>query len=126
MCIAYIAVGCTWGWTSPVLPRLMEQNSWLKITEEEGSWIGSFLAIGGIVGPLLSSQLLDAIGRKWTLIVNAVLLLVGWGVLGMASCLKMILIGRLLCGISLGSTYMAVPTYLAEVADVSFILFFCF
>ncbi|XP_075229487.1 facilitated trehalose transporter Tret1-like isoform X2 [Lycorma delicatula] len=119
VCLAYVSVACTWAWTSPVLPRLRQPGSWLPITEEEGSWIGSFLAIGGIIGPLTSSQMLDLIGRKWTLILNSVLLLIGWAVLGFASNLKLIYVGRILCGISLGSTYMAAPTYLAEVSDDS-------
>lgn len=126
VCIAYVAVGCTWAWTSPVLPRLMDENSWLKITEEEGSWIGSFLAIGGVIGPLLSSRLLDKVGRKWTLVTNAFFLLFGWFTLYISSHLYIIYFGRFLCGIALGSTYMAVPTYLAEVADVSMLKVFFF
>lgn len=43
--------GTVLGWSSPVLPKLQGLNSTLPVTENEGTWVGSLVAIGAIVGP---------------------------------------------------------------------------
>lgn len=50
-----MAVGTCLGWTAPVIPKLNDEyltDTPLSVvpTEDEASWIGSFLALGAIFG----------------------------------------------------------------------------
>lgn len=60
------------GWITPILYNMQfnSEKSMLGVTisAEEISWIGSCLAIGGLIGNTLSGMLLPRIGRKKTLI----------------------------------------------------------
>ncbi|XP_075228886.1 facilitated trehalose transporter Tret1-like isoform X2 [Lycorma delicatula] len=115
--LGYSSVGCVFSWTSPTLPRLMAKDSWLPITEEQGSWIASIMAIGGTIGPLLSGKLLDCLGRKWTLILAALLLIISWIVLALASCVEILYGGRIISGFSTALMFMALILYIAEISD---------
>lgn len=59
------------------------------------------------VGSLLSGPLLDAIGRRGSLQLSAIPLCIGWLIIGFSKSVITILIGRVVCGISVG--LMAVP-----------------
>lgn len=60
--LATMTAGCILGWTSPVLPKLEQPDSFIHITSEQGSWIGSLLSLGAIVGPFLGGYLANKIG----------------------------------------------------------------
>lgn len=61
------------GWITPVLYNMQfdaeESMLGVTISAEQISWIGSLLAIGGLIGNFLSGVLLARIGRRKTLIV---------------------------------------------------------
>lgn len=59
------------------------------------------------VGSLLSGPLLDAIGRRGSLQLSAIPLCVGWLIIGFSRSVITILIGRVVCGLSVG--LMSVP-----------------
>lgn len=46
VCLGAAAAGTGLSWTSPVLDQLKAEGSTLPITNEEGTWIASSLAIG--------------------------------------------------------------------------------
>lgn len=58
-----MTAGCNLGWTSPVLPKLEQPDSPIHITPEQGSWIGSLMPLGAIVGPFLGGYLANKIGK---------------------------------------------------------------
>ncbi|RZF43762.1 hypothetical protein LSTR_LSTR009185 [Laodelphax striatellus] len=115
--IAFSSCGCCLAWTSPTLPPLMTAESWLQVTVEQSSWVGSLIAVGGCVGPLLAGRLLDLVGRKISLLFNMALLLVAWSVLMTAHAVWMLYLGRLLTGVAVGLIFMAVPLYIAEITE---------
>lgn len=95
------------GYSAVLLPQLSESNSTLYVDREVGSWIASVHSLATPVGSLLSGPLLDAIGRRGSLQLSAVPLCIGWLIIGFARNVIAILIGRVVCGLSVG--LMAVP-----------------
>ncbi|XP_014203271.1 facilitated trehalose transporter Tret1-like [Copidosoma floridanum] len=121
-----IACGAVLGWTSPVLPKLQENNPvspdnplGRPITKEEGSWIGSLAPLGIMLGSLVSAYLAERAGRKRALLISAVPLILGWIVLGTATSIHQMYAGRLILGFGLAICFTTVPMYTGEIAEVS-------
>lgn len=74
----------------------------VKFAFDQG-WIVSFFALGAAVGAFVNGWLSDAIGRKKTVIVGAVLFLLGGGLQAGAMSIPMLYVGRCLAGLSIGS-----------------------
>lgn len=51
-----LVCGVMYGWTSPVLPRLMNSNSSSPITDDEATWITSIMIVGSAISPFPSSK----------------------------------------------------------------------
>ncbi|CAL1680465.1 unnamed protein product [Lasius platythorax] len=95
------------GYSAVLLPQLSENNSTFYVDREVGSWIASVHSLATPVGSLLSGPLLDMIGRRGSLQLSAVPLCIGWLIIGFSRSVIAILIGRVVCGLSVG--LMAVP-----------------
>uniref|UniRef100_A0A8D0BSY9 Major facilitator superfamily (MFS) profile domain-containing protein n=1 Tax=Salvator merianae TaxID=96440 RepID=A0A8D0BSY9_SALMN len=79
----------------------------------------SFFLFGGILGSLLVGPFVDNCGRKGTLLINSVFALISAVLMGCSKalhCYELIIISRLLIGISAGISFCAVPMYLTEIA----------
>lgn len=118
-CLMALSVGTTLAWTSPVLPQLSKESSWLVITTEEGSWIGSLLALGAILGAVPSGPMADKFGRKRTLLLLAAPFLLSWVIIIFASKLWLIYVARFIVGAAVGAACVVVPTYISEIAETS-------
>ncbi|XP_011693005.1 PREDICTED: facilitated trehalose transporter Tret1-like [Wasmannia auropunctata] len=118
-CLMALSVGTALAWTSPVLPQLYEETSWLVITKEEGSWVGSLLALGAILGAVPSGPMADKLGRKRTLLLLAAPFLVAWVIIVFASKLWLIYLARFVIGAAVGAACVVVPTYISEIAETS-------
>ncbi|XP_071580440.1 facilitated trehalose transporter Tret1-2 homolog [Temnothorax nylanderi] len=96
------------GYSAVLLPQLSEENnSTLYVTRETGSWIASVHSLATPIGALLSGPLLDAIGRRGCLQLSVIPLCIGWLIIGLSRSVTSILVGRVICGLSVG--FMAVP-----------------
>lgn len=116
--LASLAVGTHYSWSSPALPKLEEADSWLLIDTEQASWIGSLLSLGTVFGPFLGGWLINFVGRRWTIVTSVLISTIAWIVLIFAHSVWQIYIGRFIGGVGGGIAFLAVPTYVAEVADV--------
>ncbi|XP_075229132.1 facilitated trehalose transporter Tret1-like [Lycorma delicatula] len=120
--LPFFVVGSCLSWTSPTLPALESGKDWITVNEEQGSWIGSLLMLGATFGACLSGRLLDRIGRKKTIVIDIILLLVSWGCLASAkpiNSLWVIYLGRFVSGIATGLAFAAIPLYVSEIAELS-------
>ncbi|XP_022196367.1 facilitated trehalose transporter Tret1-2 homolog isoform X1 [Nilaparvata lugens] len=115
--MAFFSSGCSLSWTSPSLPKLMAEDSWLPMTKEEGSWAGSLLMLGGSLGPLISTNFQSRFGCKKALQGNSLILLLGWIVLGAANSKLEIYIGRFLQGIAVAVFFNLIPMYMGEISE---------
>lgn len=134
-----LAAGCALTWSSPTLIKLQsgDPSVGMQITDEEGSWVGSLVTLGGAIGPLLAGALLDRLGRKNTILLSMVLSAISWivvaavpGLYGLYGVWEpfgftvgvpglLALYGaRLLAGIAVGVIFTAVPMYIVEIAEV--------
>ncbi|XP_015597133.1 facilitated trehalose transporter Tret1 [Cephus cinctus] len=138
-CLMAFAVGTALAWTSPVLPQFAPTNSTsnttlnttsntasnatsdsrLIISEEEGSWISSLLAIGAIIGAIPAGSLADKLGRKKGILSLSVPFFVSWIMIILASSVWLFYVARLIVGIAVGAACVVVPTYVSEIAETS-------
>ncbi|EDS37791.1 sugar transporter [Culex quinquefasciatus] len=126
---AAISAGTALGWTSPVLSQLTpvvengttssNSTDGFTITAEEGSWVGSFLAIGAFLGALPAGVLAEKIGRKYTTMSLALPYLLSWALIIFANGAGMLYAGRFLIGISTGASCVVAPMYISEFAEIS-------
>ena len=105
------------GWTSPTLPNLKRPESHLPITSDESSWIASFYLLGSIPGNIIAGLVVDWIGRKSSLLVAGVPLLLGWIMILIAWHPYVLYVSRVISGIGQGVIYVVCPIYIGEIAD---------
>lgn len=97
----------------PVLPLYAENDNRFGASNTELAWIvGIYSLLQFIFAPLMG-KLSDRIGRKPVLAVSIVGTAVGFMVLGVATTVTMLMIGRIIDGISGGN----VSTAMASIAD---------
>ena len=104
------------GWSTPMLPKL-EKDDPMAIEKHESGWVINFLYVGVGVGSLFPLFLMDRIGRKGTLLAASVPKICSWILLGLATNVNSIYIGRLLAGVGCGVTYSVAPIYLGEITS---------
>lgn len=104
------------GWSTPLLPKLKTDKS-LSIMDHETGWIINFLYLGVGLGSLIPFLLMDTIGRKGTLLVASIPKIASWILLGLATNVTTIYIGRMLAGVGCGVTYSVAPIYLGEITS---------
>ena len=80
----------------------------------------SILLIGAMVGALGSGTLADWLGRKKTMALTAFLFIVGALITAASDAYTIVLLGRFITGIAVGTISLLSPLYLAEVSPAHF------
>ncbi|KAF1895379.1 hypothetical protein Lal_00044029 [Lupinus albus] len=88
----------------------------LKITEVQQEVLIGILSIISLLGSLAAGKTSDAIGRKWTIGLAAVIFQTGGAIMALAPSFKVLMIGRLLAGVGIGFGVMIAPVYIAEIS----------
>jgi major inositol transporter-like SP family MFS transporter len=78
--------------------------------------VGSLLLFGAALGALIGGRINDRWGRKNTITLNAVIFLLGTILCVVAPNLEVLLVGRFVLGLAVGTASQAVPVYLSEMA----------
>ncbi len=81
----------------------------------EGTVVSSLL-FGAILGALLGGKMADALGRRGSILICAVLFLVGALGSGLAPGVPLMVVSRIILGLGVGAASVTVPVYLAEMA----------
>ncbi|XP_050681691.1 facilitated trehalose transporter Tret1-like isoform X2 [Leptidea sinapis] len=115
--IGTINTGMAFGFSAMALPQLKSADSLIQITENEASWIASLSSVGTPIGCILSGYLMDNIGRRRTLILTEVPLILGWLLISAAQNVPMIYVGRLLIGLGSGMVGAPARVYTCEVSQ---------
>ncbi|GBP28758.1 Facilitated trehalose transporter Tret1 [Eumeta japonica] len=87
------------------------------ITEHEGSWAASLLCAGAVCGAVPGGLVSEYFGRKKTLLYLALPLLVSWILVASSPNVYGIYVGRFVGGVALGALSVAVPPYVADIAE---------
>lgn len=118
-----ISGGIVLAWSSPVISVLLnvsrlDQNPLGRVvTESEASLIGSLNNVGGLAVPLLASYSMNKIGRKYTMILTGIPYLVSSLLFAFCTDIEWYYAARIIGGLSLGSTFIVIPVYTAEIAE---------
>uniref|UniRef100_A0A2H1WX63 SFRICE_027523 n=1 Tax=Spodoptera frugiperda TaxID=7108 RepID=A0A2H1WX63_SPOFR len=102
--LTMVEVGTFLGFTTCLLPALMDPESPIKATLEESSWIAASFGLAWIPGFLSSSYYMDRFGRKMGFILNIIPGALGLIVMYFSSNVACLLAARVLQGITAGST----------------------
>lgn len=81
----------------------------------KGIVVGS-LQIGAAVGALLAGFMADRFGRKRTIIISAILFVVGVTLASVSPDVDVLLLARLVIGFAIGVTSAVTPLYVAEIS----------
>ncbi|XP_025408098.1 facilitated trehalose transporter Tret1-like [Sipha flava] len=114
--ISYIMFfnGCSFALSSTLLPELRSPSSPIQIDDEDASWIASILYLLCPIGLIGTGVLSDNIGRRKALQIAFIPICCSWIVLMYANSAFVIIIARLLMGVSTGIMPFVV-LYLVEV-----------
>lgn len=100
-----------------MLPVLEKNSSLIEISTNDHVWLESIYLIGGLIGVPLTVYSVDKFGRKQSILLSALTALVSWIIIAVASNVLHLYIARFLVGISGDVSFVAVPMYVAEIAD---------
>ncbi|XP_042234718.1 facilitated trehalose transporter Tret1-like [Homarus americanus] len=80
--------------------------------------IGSMVMAGSLPGAWLTAFVAFRLGRRWSMIVNGVVAVVGWLGVALLPTIAGILVSRCVSGMALGGLSVVINAYSAELADV--------
>ncbi|CAH2014132.1 unnamed protein product, partial [Acanthoscelides obtectus] len=109
--IIAITDGITLGWTAPLIPYLISDESHIKMTIHEAEMIETWLLYGAITGLPITMLLVDKIGRKKSVLVSCCVLAVCWILVAVATNVSLIYGARFVMGLGLNMAYVAMPMY---------------
>ncbi|CAH1716649.1 unnamed protein product [Aphis gossypii] len=113
------AVGTVLAWMSPAMPMLLSPTSKIKVTPNQGSWVGSLIAIGAIFGSIPAGKCADMFGRKPVILCLTIPFITSWTIIYFATDVWMLYVARLIAGSCLGGITATVPMYIGEIAESS-------
>ncbi|XP_065556827.1 facilitated trehalose transporter Tret1-like isoform X2 [Artemia franciscana] len=88
----------------------------MNLSPKDISLIGSILNVGALIGAVGGGIAINKIGRKATVVFVSPIFTLGFLLVGFGYNVPMILAGRLLCGLGGGTTSVAAPVYVGEIA----------
>ena len=77
--------------------------------------VTSLLLVGAVIGALVAGRVADRIGRKFTVMITAVVFVVGVLLAAFTPTYPMLLVARVIIGLAVGSASMTVPLYIGEI-----------
>lgn len=115
--IGAISDGMHYGWSAPFMPILEREDSHIKISHTDVTWLESIYLIGGLAGLPVTIYCVDRLGRKASILLAAVISLVAWVLIAVANDVTYLYVARFMVGLSGDVAFVAAPMYIAEIAD---------
>lgn len=106
-----------YGWTSISFPQILNSNSTISVTNEQGSWIASAMLIGIFFGANLGALIVDIIGRKHVILLTTFPYFISWIMIAYAKSFAIFVFARLIAGICDGLMIASLPIYVGEISD---------
>ena len=114
--LAGLLFGLDIGVISGALPFIAKT---FTIADNVQEWIVSSMMFGAAVGALLAGYLSWSLGRKYSLVLGAILFVLGSVVCAFAWNPEVLICGRILLGLAVGIASFTAPLYLSEIAPQS-------
>ncbi|XP_050670795.1 facilitated trehalose transporter Tret1-like [Leptidea sinapis] len=115
--LATATLGMSSAWTTPVMPKLLNNETDIDINHNQISWMLSLSPIGFMCGSLVTRFLCDTIGRRRSILASAVPMICGTIIAATAKKAWLLFIMKFLWGFSTGMVSTIVTIYIAEIAD---------
>uniref|UniRef100_A0A0D9VQR8 Major facilitator superfamily (MFS) profile domain-containing protein n=1 Tax=Leersia perrieri TaxID=77586 RepID=A0A0D9VQR8_9ORYZ len=91
----------------------------LNISDTKVGILAGIINIYSLVGSLAAGRTSDWIGRRYTMVLAAVIFFAGALIMGLAPSYSIVMLGRFVAGVGVGYALMIAPVYTAEVAPTS-------
>lgn len=117
-----LAAGSMLGWSSPVVFKLTEGNDTtydFSVSSTEGDWISSIINLGAAAVCFPIGLVMDAIGRKKTMLCLVLPFTLGWLLITFGTSVGMLIAGRFITGVAGGAFCVTAPAYTSEIAQDS-------
>ncbi|NJM16487.1 MAG: sugar porter family MFS transporter, partial [Bacteroidales bacterium] len=101
------------GVISGALPFLKE--SWSLSTGMQ-EWITTAVLVGAFGGAIFGGRITDVFGRKKIIIITSLIFAVGSLLCGAAPTPAILVVSRIILGLAIGISSIAVPLYISEIA----------
>ena len=111
--LAGLLFGLDIGVIAGALPFISET---FQITSSQQEWVVSSMMFGAAVGAVGSGLLNFRIGRKYSLMIGAILFVVGSLFSAFAPDVEILILSRVLLGLAVGIASYTAPIYLSEIA----------
>ncbi|KAF5297388.1 hypothetical protein FQR65_LT01319 [Abscondita terminalis] len=112
-----LCCGMQFGWTSPSLIKLKAKDSPVPVTADQGSWIAVSIFFGIFIGALLWNVLSHRLGKRLVGLVASGPFVLSWLMIAYAKSYHIIILARVLAGISDSLVFCSVPLFLAEISS---------
>ncbi|XP_053971898.1 solute carrier family 2, facilitated glucose transporter member 8-like isoform X1 [Hylaeus volcanicus] len=114
--LAQLTVGMFLGWTSPMIPKLLAEDSSFRITEAEASWTVSLLKLGMAFGCFLSIFIVDFAGRKIAILLAIIPTVSSWLLIVWGRSILNLYLARVIGGTASGIIFTAGSMYVTEIS----------
>ncbi|CAG9098862.1 unnamed protein product [Plutella xylostella] len=104
--INHLGNGIILSYSSSLLPPLMAKDSPIKVDLSTASWLASSVGIGMLIGDVAAIYSLRQLGRKWSHALAIPFSIVGWILIYLATNITTLMIGRVLTGYGVATTYI--------------------
>ncbi|EKD53804.1 MAG: hypothetical protein ACD_60C00149G0003 [uncultured bacterium] len=91
-----------------------------QLTPQTNGIVVSAVLLGAFLGAIMSGRLVDRLGRKRLLIIDAILFIAGTLLSASASSISFLITGRILVGIAIGIASYVAPLYISEIAPARY------
>ncbi|KAJ2946132.1 hypothetical protein O0L34_g5062 [Tuta absoluta] len=115
--LGFMFTGAVLSWGSPAIPKFKSGEALLQITDAQSSWVVSILSVGSIPGCFIGHQLSERIGRRRTVYASAAPGVVGAAIILFTKSVALMIVARLLVGVTTGMTAVVTMIYITEIAD---------
>lgn len=99
----------------PLIGAPAEETLWMNL--EMGSWISSVHSAASPIGCFLSASFTDRYGRRTAVLASLIPLILSWIMMALAHTHWMILLARIMGGISVGFLGAPAQIFIAEIAE---------
>ncbi|EFN76978.1 facilitated trehalose transporter Tret1 [Harpegnathos saltator] len=110
-------VGLVQGWNSPAIVALMMPDSPIPIIASDASTLIAVISVGFVISTPLSMYLIEKIGRRKVMLMSALPMIVGWGLITVATNIWILYTARLLNGVAVGLFLNPLSIYMGEIAS---------
>ena len=105
----------TLGYSSPAGPDL--KRSSLHASDSQVSLLGSMMPLGALFGSLACGWFMERFGRRTTMLLVGLTMVIGWLFVMYAGNFGLIVTGRLFTGFAAGCSTVVVPVYVSEMCE---------